>query len=96
MSEVGALEKYQVLLSLSGGVVPSILVVLSWIHNNTRLNRLEVGLDATNKRIDELNRRMDDQVRGFHSDMMGFQAAILESNFQLRERVAVVEAKIAG
>ena len=81
-------EKYQFLLS---GLIPSVLVVLSWIHNNTRLSRLEAGLDATNHRIEDTNRRMDDLVRGFHTDMMSFQASILEAIFQIRERLAVVE-----
>ncbi len=74
-------EKYQFLL---GALIPSVLVVLSWIHNNTRLSRLEAGQDATNRRMDEL-------VRGFHTDMMGFQASILEATFQIRERLTVVE-----
>ncbi len=94
------LEKYQFLLSLSSGGVPSILAILAGMNNNARLNRVESGLDALSKRVeaglDALNRRMDDQVQGFHSDMISFQAAILESNFQLRERVAIVEAQITN
>ena len=34
--------------------VPSVLVILSWIHNNSRLNRLEAGQDALNKRTGEV------------------------------------------
>jgi len=86
-------EKYQFLLS---GLIPSILVILSWIHNNTRLSRLEAGQDATNRRIDDTNRRMDDLVRGFHADMMSFQASILEAIYQIRERLAVVETNQRG
>ena len=67
--------------------IPSVLVILSWIHNNTRLSRLEAGLGTTNK-------RMDDMIRSFHSDMMNFQATLLEAVFQIRERVTVVEEKI--
>ena len=74
-------EKYQFLLS---GLIPSVLVVLSWIHNNTRLSRLEAGLDATNHRIEDTSRRMGGLARGFHADF-------LEATFQIRERLAVVE-----
>jgi hypothetical protein len=74
----------QFILSFS---IPSVLVILSWIHNNTRLSRLEAGQDSTNK-------RMDDMIRGFHSDMVSFQASMLEAVFQLRERVSAVETKI--
>jgi hypothetical protein len=74
----------QFILSFS---IPSVLMILSWIHNNTRLGRLEAGLDAK-------NRRMDEMVRGFHSDMMSFQASLLEAVFQIRQRVTAIEAKI--
>ena len=67
----------QLVLTVS---IPSILVILSWIHNNTRLSRLENGQDNANKRLDEM-------VRGFHNDMMSFQASMLEAVFQIRERV---------
>jgi queuine/archaeosine tRNA-ribosyltransferase len=91
----------QFILSFS---IPSVLVILSWINNNTRLSRLEAGLDNTSKRLDETNRRMDELVRGvhgdmmsfqasMHGDMMGFQASLLEAVFQIRERVSVLESK---
>ena len=73
----------QFILSFS---IPSILVILSWIHNNTRLSRLESGQDNA-------NRRMDEMVRGFHNDMMSFQASLLEAVFQMRERVTALETK---
>jgi hypothetical protein len=74
-------EKYQFLL---GALIPSVLVVMSWIYINTSLSRLEAGQDSANRRMDEL-------VRGFHADMMSFQASILEATYQIRERLAVVE-----
>ena len=74
----------QFILSFS---IPSVLVILSRIHNNTRLSRLESGQDSA-------NRRMDDMVRGFHNDMMSFQASILEAVFQIRERVTAAETKL--
>ena len=97
----------QVLMS---GLIPSVLVILSWLHNNTRLSRLESGQDATNRRLesgqdamnrrlesgqDATNRRLDELVKNFHSDMMSFQASVLEANYQVRERVTRIESKTA-
>ena len=73
---------------LMTGLIPSVLVILSWLHNNTRLSRLESGQDATNRRLDEM-------VKNFHSDMMAFQASVLEANYQVRERVTKIETKTA-
>jgi hypothetical protein len=69
--------------------IPSILVILSWIHNNTRLSRLEAGQDNANK-------CMDDMIHGFHNDMMTFQASILEAVYLIRERVTAIETKRNG
>jgi hypothetical protein len=78
--------------------IPSILVILSWIHNDTRLTRLETGmesgLDHLSKRVDETNKRTDGMITSFHNDMMSFQASILEAVFQIRERVTAVETKL--
>ncbi len=71
-------------LALSIGI-PSLLVVLSWINNNTRLSRLESASDMN-------NRRMDDLQRSMHSDMLSFQAAVLGELANMRERLASVEA----
>ena len=68
----------QLILSAS---VPSILIILSWRHNNTRLSRLGAGQDSLGRRIDESNHRMDDRVRSFHADMMSFQASLLEATY---------------
>ena len=73
---------------LMSGLIPSVLVILSWLHNNTRLSRLESAQDATNRRLDEM-------VKNFHSDMMAFQASVLEANYQVRERVTKIETKTA-
>ncbi len=85
----------QFILSFS---IPSVLVILSWIHNNTRLTRLESrmesGLGALDKRVDETNRRTDTMLSGFHNDRMSFQATLLEAVFQMRERVTAVETKL--
>ncbi len=65
--------------------LPSLLIILSWIHNNTRLSRVGAASDAT-------NRRMDDLQRSMHSDMLSFQAAILGELANMRERIATAEA----
>ena len=62
---------------------------MSWLHNDARLSRLVAGQDLS-------NRRMDDTLRGFHSGMMSFQASMLETVYQLRERVTVVESKLSS
>ena len=84
---------------LVSGLIPSVLVILSWLHNNTRLSRLESGQDATNRRLesgqDATNRRLDEMVSNFPSDMMSFQASVLEAIYQVRERVTKIETKTA-
>ncbi len=65
--------------------LPSLLVILSWIHNNARLSRVEAASDATNRRMDELQRSM-------HSDMLTFRAAVLGELANMRERLASAEA----
>ena len=76
------MNNLQSVLSIS---LPSLLVILSWIHNNTRLSRVEAASDATNRRMDELQRSM-------HNDMLSFQAAILGELANMRERIATAEA----
>jgi hypothetical protein len=80
----------QLVLSIS---IPSVLVILSWLHNNTCLTRLEALMDSTTRRMDELQRSMSELQRGLHNDMLTFQAAILGEMANLRERVAAVEAR---
>jgi hypothetical protein len=72
--------------------VPSVLVILSWIHNNTRLSRLELSVDGTNRRIDEVQRDMHDLRREIHNDMVSFQSSLLGEIASIRERIAVVES----
>jgi len=72
--------------------IPSVLVILSWIHNNTRLSRLELSLDSANRRIDEVQRDMHDLRREIHNDMLSFQASVLGEIASIRERIAVVES----
>ena len=82
-------------LALSIGI-PSLLVILSWIHNNTRLARLESSSDATNRRVDETNRRLDDLIRGINTDMNSLRDSIHRDMIGLHERLAAVEARQAS
>ena len=86
-------------LALSIGI-PSLLVILSWIHNNIRLSRLVSSLDTanrrvdeTNRRIDETNRRFDDLIRGINADMSSLRDSIHRDMIGLHERLATVEAR---
>ena len=72
----------QLLLSIG---IPSLLIVLSWITNNSRLDRIEKRLDAQDSRFNELQ-------ASNHRDAL----EILRSMTALHERVAVVETKLAS
>ncbi len=81
----------QLILTIS---IPSLLVILSWIQNNTRLSRLEAALDINNRRVDESNRRIDDLQRMQHADMVNLlseMGRLREEMSKLRERVALLE-----
>lgn len=74
----------QLVLTIS---IPSLLVILSWIQNNSRLGRLEAGEDANNKRIDDL-------LRIHHSDMLtlvGEVNALRDEISRLCERISLLE-----
>ena len=75
----------QLILSIG---IPSVLVVLSWIHNNTRLSRLEMGFD-------NMGRRMDALVETTHKEMTSLRDSIHRDMIGLHERLAVVESKQA-
>ena len=80
----------QLLLSIG---IPSILVVLSWLSNNSRLSRLENRLDSTesrfDRRFDEIEKRLNDIITAVHNDTL----EIMRSMTALHERVAVIEVK---
>ena len=69
----------QLLLAIG---VPSLLVILSWVSNNSRHDRTEARFDAVNKRF-------DDVIAANHKDAL----EIMRSMTALHERVAVVETK---
>ena len=73
--------------------IPSLLVILSWIHNNTRLSRLEAASDATSRRIDDTNHRIDSLTHSIHTDMSSLRDSIHRDMIGLHERLASVEAR---
>lgn len=82
-------------LALSIGI-PSLLVILSWIHNNTRLSRLESGFDNTNLRLDDTNHRIDSLTHRIHADMNSLRDSIHRDIIGLHERLATMEARQPG
>jgi hypothetical protein len=71
----------QLLLTIG---IPSLLVVLSWMSNNSRLA-------AHDKRFDDMERRFNDVITAQHRDAL----EIMRNMTALHERVAVVETKQA-
>lgn len=63
--------------------IPSLLVVLSWITNSTRLGNIE-------RRLDAHDGRFNDVISNNHKDAL----EIMRSMTALHERVAVVETKL--
>ncbi len=75
-------------LPLSIGI-PSVLVILAWFSNNSRLSTLDKRVDGVDSHIDRLSTRVDVQADAHHRDML----QILQAITSLHERVAVVESK---
>ena len=84
----------QLLLSIG---ISSLLVILSWISNNTRLasleQRLEAGTNRLDGRINLLADRLDRQIDSLHPRMDQRFDFLMDSTVKLHERVATVEAK---
>ena len=90
----------QLLLTIG---IPSILVILSWISNNTRLSLHDKRLDDLEVRIDkrfsnvderfsEIDKRFNEVIAAQHRDAL----EIMRNMTSLHERVAVVEARRAS
>ena len=79
----------QLLLSIG---IPSMLVVLAWLSNNSRLNRVEQRLDRVDQRFDRVDQRFESVIDASHRDAL----EIMRSMTAVHERVAVVEAKQNG
>ena len=96
----------QLLLSIG---IPSLLIVLSWLNNNSRFERIEKRLDEHDRRFDEHDRRFDDIEKRFGDLRYEMERRfgelkdsshkdaleIMRNMTELHERVAVVEAKQA-
>ncbi len=76
----------QLLLTIG---IPSILILLTWLSNNTRFAAMEKRIDGVDGRIDKLSARVDAQGDSHHRDML----QIMQALTGLHERVAVVESK---
>ena len=87
----------QLLLSIG---IPSMLIVLSWINNNSRFDRIEKRLDDHDAKFlaidlrfeaeaDRTNARFDEVIHASHKDALD----IVRTMTVLHERVAVLEAK---
>jgi hypothetical protein len=73
----------QLLLSIG---IPSLLIVLSWLQQGSRIGRLE---SALNRHADSVVRRFE----SIRSEMVALRDSIHRDMVALHERVAVVEAK---
>lgn len=67
--------------------IPSLLVLLSWIQNNTRLTGLEASLDTDNRRIDKLQRSQHSDTISLPSEM----GRVREARSMLHERMSLPE-----
>jgi hypothetical protein len=79
----------QLLLTIG---IPSLLVVLSWMSNNSRLSVHDKRFDDMERRFNDVERRFNDVISEQHRDAL----EIMRNMTALHERVAVVEAKQAG
>lgn len=96
------MNNVQLLLSIG---IPSLLVVLTWLSNNTKLAAFERRLDGIDERLDtvddrfnrvddrfnEVNSRFNQVIDAQHRDALEIMRALTA----LHERVAVVETKQA-
>jgi hypothetical protein len=76
----------QLLLAIG---IPSLLVVLSWISNNSRHDATNARIDRMEGRFDGLESRLNELLEAVHGDSLELMRAITA----LHERVAVVETK---
>ena len=76
----------QLLLSVG---IPSLLVVLSWINNNSRFTAIEKRLDEHDRRIIAMDARFNEVIASNHKDNL----EMLRATTAPHERVAVVETR---
>lgn len=75
-------------LFLSVGI-PSLLVILSWLSNNSRADRTDKRIEAVAGRVEAVAGRVDALAAQTHSDML----TLLRAMTDLHERVAKVETR---
>ncbi|MEO7028918.1 MAG: hypothetical protein ABI147_05905 [Acidobacteriaceae bacterium] len=66
--------------------IPSLLVILSWLQQSSRLSRLEA---STDKGFEAVERKFE----AFRGEMVALRDSIHRDMVSLHERVAIVEAK---
>ena len=79
----------QLLLTIG---IPSVLVILAWISNNTRLALHDKRFDDMGRRFAEIDKRFNEVISAQHRDAL----EIMRNMTSLHERVAVVEARRAS
>lgn len=80
------MTNFQLFLNIG---IPSLLVVLSWMSNSSRLTAHDKRFEDMDRRLNVMDRRFDDVISSQHGDAL----EIMRSMTALHERVAVVETK---
>jgi hypothetical protein len=84
----------QLLLTIG---IPSLLVILSWVQQSSRLSRLEAstdkGFEAVDRKFEAVERRFEAFRDSIHGEMVALRDSIHRDMVPLHERVAIVEAK---
>ena len=80
----------QLLLSIG---IPSLLIVLSWLTNNTRFDRIERRLDGHDARFDRMDDKFSAKIDALQSAGHKDALEIMRQLTALHERIAVVEEK---
>jgi uncharacterized protein YdcH (DUF465 family) len=86
----------QLLLTIG---IPSLLVVLSWINNNSRFDGIDKRLDGHDARFDRADARfdrVDAKIERLTESTRSDALMIMKELTELHERVAVVETRQAG
>ncbi|MDQ2924094.1 MAG: hypothetical protein M3R43_00815 [Acidobacteriota bacterium] len=80
----------QLLLTIG---IPSLLVILSWLQQSSRLSRLEASTDKGFEAVERKFDTVEMKFEAFRGEMVALRDSIHRDMVSLHERVAVVEAK---
>lgn len=80
----------QLLLSIG---IQSLLILVSWVTNNTRFDRIEKRLDGHDARFDRMDDKFSAKIDGLQSANHKDALEILRQLTAVHERIAVVEEK---